>query len=413
MPKQAYSLNNFELAKKDGMTAEGFPKYLFDISTMSLNSRFFKMSKETLQHIANQANAGVPVYKNHRTYSSDPSGYTMSANFVKDRVRAELYIQPGLEDTDTDALIARLDAGTIRKGSIQFTGGTFIDDHTGETYKMDSDGWFYSFKTPSGRRLGKEYESGIATATVHGMVNLLEFSIAGMGADPGAGVVKKLSEEYGNDLDIGIVQALCEINNFDITQFSQRLGYDETTKSFSFPSTPTRSTPMATPNTTDDVQALQATVERLSTENTALTEANQTLTTQLTEAQANAPEGGDVDELERQITQLTTEVAEKDAEIARLTELSTVGEEAIKLERDNAKRSILLEMNLDPSENNTGNHEYNRRCGEIDGMTSLTAIKSIATANFRSARNRGNKHALNEPEPKTETTRTFSGANFL
>lgn len=414
MAKQAYSLNNFQLAKRDGMTAEGFPKYLFDISTMALNSQYFKISKETLQHIANQANAGVPVYKSHRTYSSDPSGYTLKANFAKDRVRSELYIQPGLPDTDTDSLIARLNVGTIRSGSIQFTGGTFIDDHTGETYKMDSDGWFYSFKTPSGRRLGKEYESGIATATVHGMVNLLEFSIAGMGSDPGAGIVKKLSEEYGNDLDMGIVSALCEINNFDITQFSQRLGYDETTKLFSFPGAPTRSNKMTTPITpTDDVQALQAQVERLSTENATLTEANQTLQTQLDAATENAPEGGDVDALERQITQLTNDNAEKDAKIAELTVLSAVGEESVKLERDNAKRSVMLEMNLDPSENHSGNHEYNTRCAEIDAMTSLSAIKSIAKTNFRAARSRGNKQALNEPEPTTEQSRTFSGMNVL
>jgi len=412
MPKQAYSLNNFELAEKGDMTADGFPKYLFDISTTGLNSKYFQMSAETLQHIANQANAGVPVYKNHRTYSEDPSGYTLSANFAKNKVRSELYIQPGLLDVDSDSLIARLDARTIRNGSIQFTGGNFKCNLCGEYYKVENDGWFYAFKDATGHRLGKEYEKGVATATVYGMVNLLEFSIAGMGSDPGAGMVKKLSEEYGSELDMGIVHALCEINNFDITQFSQRLGYDEATKSFSFPDslTPKRSKPVSDPTTANnDVQALQATVERLSAENATLTETNQTLQTQIDAA----PEGGDLQDLERQITELTNQVTQKDTEIARLTELSTIGEEAIKLERENAYRSILLDMNLDPSDDNTGNHEYNTRCTEIDNMTTLSAIKSIATANFRAARSRGNKHALNVPEPKTETTRTFSGANFL
>ena len=442
--KRAFNLNNFKLDSPMGTTAEGFPKYLFNLSTGELNERYFRISEETRRHIRNQANAGVPVYQSHRTYSSHPSGYTINAKMVGGVVQSELYIQPGLTDVGTDELIARLNAGTIRDGSIQFTGGEFISDSDGAVYEYVDDGWFYAFKSKTGKRLGKEYDGVLETATVHGMVNLMEFSIDGMGADPGAGIVKKLSAHYGNDLDMTELAVISEINGFNLPQFSQRLGYDESTKTFqkiatsvresqtegnvlraetpqnspfsaSFPSTPPRRkeqmatpTPTPTPEPSDDVQVLQEQVQRLSTENEKLATEKAELQAQLDQSEPEA-----IADLNREITQLTASVAEKDAEIERLTTLSEVGDEALKLERENAKRSVLLEMDLDPSEDNSGNSEYVRRCRDIDNMTSLSAIQSIASTNFRAARNRKGAK-LEIPEVSTQAPEVrFSGMNNL
>ena len=420
--KRAFNLNNFKLDSPMGTTAEGFPKYLFNLSTGELNEQYFRISEETRRHIRNQANAGVPVYQSHRTYSSHPSGYTINAKMVGGVVQSELYIQPGLTDVGTDELIARLNAGTIRDGSIQFTGGEFISDSDGAKYEYVEDGWFYAFKSKSGKRLGREYDGVIETATVHGMVNLIEFSIAGMGADPGAGIVKKLSAHYGNDLDMTELAVISEINGFNLQQFSQRLGYDESTKTFqkiaTFPSTPpTRKkqmanptpTPTPTPTPSDDVQALQAQVERLSSDNQQLTTDNAALQAQLDEI-------GDADtlsDLQRQVTELTTQLSAKETELSESETYAEIGREAVKLERDNAKRSVLVEMGLDPSDDNSSNHEYVSRCNDIDSMTSLSAIKSIANTNFRSARNRkGAKLEVPEVTPAQPEVR-FSGMNNL
>lgn len=238
---KAFHLNNITLAEPKGVGANGFPRYLYDISTTSMNSQAFSISKETLGHIAEQADAGVPVYKDHRTYSEDPAGYTVSARLSRNKVKSELYIQPNLLDPDTNQMIARMDAGTMRDGSISFLGGEFHSSaEGGGLFKMKSDGWFYSFVDEKGNRLGQELENGkIVTAEVKGMVTLREFSITGRGADPGAGIVKKLHEEHrGEPIDIGVISALSEINGFDMGMFCNHLGMDgnyESVKSFSIP----------------------------------------------------------------------------------------------------------------------------------------------------------------------------------
>ena len=237
---QPFYLNNIALAEPKGVSAtDGFPHYLYDISTTSLNSQMFRISQQTLDSITRQANAGVPIYKSHRTYSQDPSGYTVSAERKGHKVQAELYIQPNLPDVDTDSLIARMDARTMRDGSISFLGGAFHCDIDNSLFKLKDDGWWYSFKCESGHRLGQELDdSKIVTAQVKGEVSLREFSITGRGSDPGAGIVKKLHDEFGSEpIDAGVLSALAEVNNFDIGSFCQHLGFQEyeRQKSFSFP----------------------------------------------------------------------------------------------------------------------------------------------------------------------------------
>lgn len=236
---QAFHLNNITLAESTGTRDNGFPHYLYDISTTSLNSRAFRMSRETLDSVAKQANEGIPIYKNHATYSQDPSGYTVSAQRTGNKVQAELYIQPNLSNPDTNDMIARINAGTMRDGSISFLGGEFHCDVCSSIFKLKSDGWFYSFVDENGHTLGQELSDGtMVTALVKGDVDMREFSIAGMGADPGAGIVKKLHAEFGNEpIDIGVLHALAEINGFDVGSVCQHLSmdFDPTERSYSFP----------------------------------------------------------------------------------------------------------------------------------------------------------------------------------
>jgi len=414
---QPLYLNNFTLAESKGINpVDNFPHYLYDISTTAMNSQFFRMSRETLDSIARQANAGVPVMKSHNTYNEDPSGYTVSAKRIGNKVQAELYIQPDLSNPDTNDIIARLNAGTMRDGSIQFRGGDFISDIDGTKFKYESDGWFYSFKSKGGHYLGQELDDGrIVTAQVKGEVNLQEFSVAWKGADPGATQVKKLHEEFGNEpIDVGILHALAEINGFDTNTFCLQLGFDnhKSVKSFSFP------TPLAEAgdNTGEtimannaDLQALQEQVTTITAERDALQEQVTTLTAEL-----EAIPREEIPLLQNRISELETEKETLKTEVDRVKTLAAAGEQALKIAKTTAKRSVLVNMGLNPAEDHSDNFVYTKRLADIDAMTDITAINSIAESNFGSGHT-GRKSSINGYQHPMGTGKkpAHSGANAL
>ena len=417
MTQPSLYLNNFTLAESKGVSqADGFPHYLYDISTTSLNSQFFRMSRGTLDSVARQANEGVPVLKNHNNFTEDPSGYTLSAKRVGNKVQAELYIQPDLENPNTNDMIARMDAGTMRSGSISFLGGDFYSDIDGAKFKLKSDGWFYSFVSESGHRLGQELDDGtIVTAQVKGEVTLREFSIAWKGADPGSKQVKKLHAEFGNEpIDTGVLHALAEINGFDVNQFCLQLGFDnhKSVKSFSFPTNPQPEPKGESKMANDaDIQQLQKQIKDLSDERDTLKTENAELETQLEQASNSDDE---VRLLREKVTELEQTIETKDAEVARVQTLAQQGEKALRLAKDTAKRSLFTKLGLNPADDHSSNYLYVRECNNIEEMTDINAINSIADSNFGGQT--GRKSSINGYTPTGKDTAKkprMSGANAL
>ena len=415
MTQPSLYLNNFTLAESKGISpADNFPHYLYDISSNKLNSQFFSISEETHDSIARQANEGVPVYKDHRTYSEDPAGYTLSAKRSRNKVRSEIYIQPNLSNPDTNDMIARMDAGTMRDGSISFLGGDFISDIDGTKFKYQSDGFFYSFKSESGHYLGQELDNGkIVTATVFGEVILREFSVTGRGADPGSGIVKKLHEEFGNEpIDRGVIHALAEINGFDLDRFCLQLGFDNSTgvKSFSFPTNPQPEGDSTMANDAD-IQQLQKQIKDLSDERDTLKTENAELEQQLEQASNSDDE---VRLLREQVTELEQTIETKDQEVARVQTLAQQGEKALRLAKDTAKRSLFTKLGLNPADDHSSNYLYVRECNNIEEMTDINAINSIADSNFGGQT--GRKSSINGYTPTGEGKAKkprMSGANHI
>ena len=87
--------------------------------------------------------------------------------------------------------------------------------------------------------------------------------------------------------------------------------------------------------------------------------------------------------IQKQIDELRAENNRLRAEKSDLEYWADQGQRALALEKETAKYSVLISMNLDPS-TALLNDEYKRRCNQIDEMTSIDAIAKIAQSNFGS-----------------------------
>lgn len=129
-----------------------------------------------------------------------------------------------------------------------------------------------------------------------------------------------------------------------------------------------------------NMQALQDQVDQKGNEIEVLNEKITGLETQL----AERPSEEEVGRLRERITELESEIQTKDVEVTRVQTLAAQGEKALQLAKDTAKRSVLVDMGLSPAEDHSKNYEYTKRCGDIDNMTDISALQSIANSNFGS-----------------------------
>ena len=86
--------------------------------------------------------------------------------------------------------------------------------------------------------------------------------------------------------------------------------------------------------------------------------------------------------LQARIRELETEIETQKTLSKRLNFFAGVAEDAIRIAKSTAKRSVCVDMSLNPADDNSGNHHYVKRCNDIDAMTDIQAINSIAETNF-------------------------------
>lgn len=158
-----------------------------------------------------------------------------------------------------------------------------------------------------------------------------------------------------------------------------------------------------------DMQALQQQIDEKANQIEGLNEKIKGLETELSER----PSAEEVTLTQNRITELESEMQTKDVEVARVQHLAAQGEKALQLAKDTGKRSVLSDMNLNPADDNSKNPVYVRRCNDIDEMTDISAIQSIANSNF--AGKTGRQSSINGYQaPITNGKKpAHSGANML
>lgn len=247
------------------------------IQSTSLNTRYaFRAAMDTLRSIASQANSGVAVYAGHR-YFNNPLGKSVSGTLYDEKVFSNFFITSGVQDTNSDDHIKRLDKGIVGDLSTGFMltdqskikcdlcNGTFEQKYSWfNSYFEDAEGHILGQRIRSGENKGKR-----VTGELSGPVNLNEYSIVESGADPGAKIIKKIKENLQNGIfDEGILEYFAESMNLGFANLQNSLDVG-TPRRRSF----TGGTGMS--------DLLKAENERLSTENTEQAEQIETLESQV------------------------------------------------------------------------------------------------------------------------------------
>jgi phage head maturation protease len=204
------------------------------MTSMQLNTKYFRWSLEALREIVRQANTGngAPIFPLHDTFREFNIGRTRSARVRNEQGLVTLDIQRGLQmgNTTTDDLISRMVAGTVDSLSTGTIGGDFICDLDGSKFEFNSDGFFfYMRQCGEGHRLGESVrydgKNQDVTATVKGKPRLLELSVVGSGAIPDAKITKRLGEMLSADeIHPNDLHLISEINGFHFHNLTEQLG---------------------------------------------------------------------------------------------------------------------------------------------------------------------------------------------
>lgn len=218
--------------KIEGASVDGdFHYYNGIIQSKSLNTRhFFHASDETLRSIEEQANAGVHIRDGH-SYYTKPLGRSVSASMVDGKVNSTFFIQAGINDTNSDDHIKRLDSGIIdmlSTGLMLTDESKMICDICGEEMTLKYS-WFSSyFEDDEGHILGQKLRDGTrVTAELRGPVKLEEYSIVASGADPDAEILKKVSENLESGVfDNATLAYFAESHGWELQSFVSSLESD-------------------------------------------------------------------------------------------------------------------------------------------------------------------------------------------
>ena len=354
-------------------------KYRGIISSTDYNTKFFRLSKETLKQVKTQANAGVPVYKNHAIFgwfsSEDPIGKSRSAKMYDEKVSSVFEILSGLTNPNTDELIDMIETDIMSALSIGFYGGDFRCDECNQLMDL---GWF----TPhceNGHYMGMKLKDKRVTATLEGDINLREYSVVDAGADKNAGITQKLRDmidRLRNDIQGGLlnkemVLSGSELIGVNFAILSQQLGDLGVSNEPENPYIIQGGDQMPKENEgamsnasdrilTEQVDKLTQELEDLK-ENTVPVEQHKALQQELDELKAN--------------TETSKEDFEK--ELAEQKLLAEQGELALKLERQNTLTAYIKSrgVTLKDKENDI---EYQSVAAQIETCMSVVELRTAA-----------------------------------
>ena len=344
MPKER-SMHTNELQIQSALReSDEFQFYLGDVSSMRRNTQGFEWSKETLNNIIAQLNAGngIGIYPNHNTYREFPIGKTVSSKLVDGKARTELYIQRGLtmygKANETDDLIKRMNALTVDSFSTGTMGGDFVCDLDGSKFEYKSDGmFFYTRKCDEGHRLNQkvkwEGKEQLATATVKGEVTLFELSVVGNGAVPDAKIIKQLQEKLSDGtIEEGDIPVICQLNNFYHDALSDTLGIKASTGD----PTPNEPKPYIVKGRepmNQDLDLLERQNTKLEKDNGELTTETERLETELADLKENSFTQEEYDAMTKERDDLKTENDKIKGESKDQEESAKVGKDALKWAR--------------------------------------------------------------------------------
>ena len=382
-------MNLSEVQILKALETEGsFQYYDAVTSSMKRNSKFFQWSEETLKNIIKQMNEknGIGIYPNHDSWREFPLGRTVSAEFVNKQAKTRLYIQKDLmmygKENGTNDLIDRMNALTVDSFSTGTMGGKFMCDLDNTEFKYQSDGMFYyTRKCGEGHRLGQEVKVDgrpkIATATVHGPVNLYELSVVGSGAVPDAKIIKKLKEH----LDDGTIEEddlslICELNDFHVNQLFDGLGV--TLKSDPKPNEPEPYIVKGREPMAKDLDLLERENTKLESDNDELTTENERLETELKDLKESSFTQEEYDAMTKERDDLKTDNDKIKGESKDQEESAKVGKDSLVWARAFYVEAEVSAESLD-ADGEAEVMEY------VSGKTDFLGLVRTARANLKKA----------------------------
>jgi len=415
MSSQLFRYDGFRLQEGAGRVEDNKRHYKGAFATGSMNTKAFHLSEDVRRQMAEQAN-DLPVFLNHNTYNTFPSGRSYKSYLSEGDAVSEFY----LDDDEANKLVLdRIDSGTIRDLSLGGLGGDFFCDLCGEEMEAKADWFWVSYEDKNGHRLGRTYniegEKKMATAELRGQFNLKEFSVVGMGADPNAKLLSQLQQELGSGTilmeDLPFIAESCNIR---LANFCTTLGVDMAnipTLGGPPPEPTKRIFDMAAGST--DVKVLQ---------------------------QAN-------EDLQKRITSLTTELATSNQKVAdyevRIPVLEQQAQEAVNLKAD-AEKNKTQQAELEKAAENYKAYKasairqaminyrnwkglsesqaaddigHQMKQKELEAMESIESIVSVGSSylGLTHDKNAGGKKSTDTP-PMGDTTNDspfFSGMNNI
>ena len=213
---------------KDGQDDGVFVSYDWIMSTLLLNSYSYSMSLEALKSFRKGLNAKpAPVITDHEDKVNNIIGRVGSARIRgNSELIGRIMLQKDLTDVNSNAIIDRINAGTLTDGSIRlnWNDAYFKCDRCDSVMKMHRG--FMSCE--KGHFLGELDSKGQKmTAVLYGNPTVYEFSLVVAGADPGA---EKANDLYkvmeDNNLSIGALEVAAQLQNLHFGKLCQTLGID-------------------------------------------------------------------------------------------------------------------------------------------------------------------------------------------
>lgn len=297
------------IAKDDGYDLPDNTRFvLAEISSNLLDSHFSRMDADTtLFNFASGASDGVAVLDSHKRILPVGRSLTGLLENTSDRKRvlSDFYIVPGIQlgnhsYASTDDFVLAIDTGTVRKISIGYGGKSReLCDICGEKI------WAWRSNCPHIPGLEYELESGdsvVCTYTIYDGF-LREYSLVYEGSTPQATVLKAERMAKDGDLSPHVINQFERQYQCELPAFSTYGGVDMSGTKKQGGEAPARKNPPTSPAPLDTIRETLAE----------------------TAAPEGTPESG-VRWLAEQNGQLSTRVAELEAENARLTPLAADGE---------------------------------------------------------------------------------------
>ena len=395
--------NTVAILNKDGTDDGKFVTYEWVLSSLMRNHYQYAMSLEVLKSFRSGLKAKpVPVLTDHRLGVNNIIGRVENPHIRGDsELIAKVMLQKGLPDVHSDAIIDRVNAGTLTDGSIGF-------DWNEAYFKCDlCDSEMqikYGFAfDDNGHFLGEKDDKGqMVTAVLYGNPTIYEFSLVPIGADPDAEIVNGLRKVMTeNRLGIGALRVAAGLQNLNLDKLCEDLRID----------------PNSDPDDSEQMR-LEAINEDLTLLHKQLEARNNALKHEISER----PTIEECNNLARKVAELRDHV--EDPNFVELIRLAKQGEECLELMQDIATKACKSKYLAEGvSESNISLHTgYKKSIADIKTLTCVRTLHLVAQSDYRMAGidfDLTSLHIQREREAKAEEQATLpkrvwlSGANDI